>query len=50
MGFCLKRRGREGEDELVCGFSFFSLLIVDGILAPPFPAPDCVYVCAYSAR
>lgn len=37
--FCLERRGREGEDELVCGFSFFSLLIVDGILAPPFPSP-----------
>lgn len=27
---------------LVCGF--FLLLIVDGILAPPFPSPDCVYV------
>lgn len=46
MGFCLERRGREGEDQLVCGFSFFfSLLIVGGILAPPSPSPDCV--CVY---
>lgn len=39
----MERRGREGEEELVCGFSFFSLLIVGGILAPPSPSPD--YVC-----
>lgn len=25
-------------------FLFFSLLIVDGILAPPSPSPDCVCV------
>lgn len=28
----------------MCGF--FLLLIVDGILAPPFPSPDFVYVLA----
>lgn len=42
MGFCLERRGREGEDELVCGFSFsFSFLFFafGWDFGSPFPLP-----------